>query len=124
MPVAGKLALNVQTQAWQRRLTLRSSSTARFGMLGLVLFGPFGLACKILSWNRLVPILAFAHGRLLEEKLHAALVLSKGDLGAFMGRPISGARRVLVGTAVASIPAVAAGGNEVYQDRSYHHSIW
>ena len=31
---------------------------------------------------------------------------------------------VLVGTAVASIPAVADGGNRAYPDRSHYPSIW
>jgi Tripartite tricarboxylate transporter TctA family len=53
----------------------------------LVVFGLFGVACKVLGWNRLVLILAFAYGRLLEEKLRQALVMSKGDFAAIMGGP-------------------------------------
>jgi TctA family transporter len=69
----------------------------------LVVFGLFGVACKILGWNRLVLILAFASGRLLEEKLRQALIISKGDL-AVMGRPITGA---LLALAVAILALVA-----------------
>jgi TctA family transporter len=73
----------------------------------LVVLGLFGVACKILSWNRLVLIQAFAYGRLLEEKLHAALVLSKGDLTAFVGRPIIGTFLALTAAVFAMVAAVA-----------------
>jgi TctA family transporter len=71
----------------------------------LVVFGLFGVVCKILSWNRLVLIQAFAYGPLLEEKLRQALLLSKGDLAVFMGRPISA---TLLALAVAVLALVAA----------------
>jgi TctA family transporter len=73
----------------------------------LVVFGLFGVACKILGWNRLVLIVAFAYGRLLEEKLRQALVISKGDLAAVIGRPIGGTLLALAVVVLALVVTVS-----------------
>jgi TctA family transporter len=71
----------------------------------LVLFGAFGVICKILGWNRLVPLLAFAYGPVLEEFIRRALVISKGDLAIFWGRPLS-AGLLLLAFALLAVPAM------------------
>jgi TctA family transporter len=73
----------------------------------LVLFGLLGVACKILGWNRLVLILAFIYGRLLEEKLLQALVISKGDLAGIMERPITVTLLALAAAVFALVAAVS-----------------
>ena len=54
----------------------------------LMVFGAFGVACKLLGWNRLLLVLAFPLGRLLEENIARALLLSQGDPAIF-ARPLS-----------------------------------
>jgi TctA family transporter len=75
----------------------------------LIVFGLFGVACKIFGWNRLVLILAFTYGRLLEEKLRQALLISKGDFAAIMARPITGALLALAVAVLALVAAVSVG---------------
>jgi TctA family transporter len=53
-------------------------------------FGLFGLLCKVLGWNRLVLILAFHYGPILEEQIRRSLLISRGDPATFLARPISG----------------------------------
>lgn len=55
-----------------------------------VAFGLFGLLCKIFGWNRLVLILAFYYGPILEEQIRRSLLISRGDPATFLWRPISG----------------------------------
>ena len=45
----------------------------------LLVFAVFGIACKIFDWSRLVLLLAFALGPLLEEHIRRALLVSRGE---------------------------------------------
>jgi TctA family transporter len=74
----------------------------------VVVFGLFGIVCRVLGWNRLVLILAFNCGRVLEEKLRQALLISKGDLMPIMGRPITGALLALAVAVLALVATVSA----------------
>jgi TctA family transporter len=49
----------------------------------LALIGAFGVACRIYGWNRLVLLLAFSVGTILEEDLRRAMLLSQGELEIF-----------------------------------------
>jgi TctA family transporter len=63
------------------------------------LFGAFGIACRMLGWNRLVLCLALLLGTVLEENIRRSLLLSQGDLGIFL-RPISAALLLLAAAAL------------------------
>ena len=71
----------------------------------LLVFGAFGVACKAFGWNRLVLILAFAYGALLEQTFRRSMLLSQGDPAVFFQRPISG---LLLLLAVAIVVVAAA----------------
>ena len=56
---------------------------------GVLVFGLFGIACKLLGWNRLVLIAALAAGASLEQAIRQTLLLSGGDPAILLSRPIS-----------------------------------
>jgi TctA family transporter len=56
----------------------------------LFVFGAFGMACRILGWNRLLLILALVWSPLLEENIRRAMLISRGDPAIFMRRPLGG----------------------------------
>ena len=70
-----------------------NASTWDVGLL--LLFGGFGLACKLLGWNRLVLLLAFAYSDLLEQGIRQTVLMSNGDFTFFLRGQISGALLVL-----------------------------
>jgi putative tricarboxylic transport membrane protein len=53
-------------------------------------FGVFGVACKMLSWNRLVLLLSLAAGAVLEESIRRTMLIANGDPAVFLRSPISG----------------------------------
>jgi len=70
----------------------------------LLLFGVFGIACRILGWSRLALILALAYGPLLKENIRRAMLISRGDPATFVRWPYSGAFLLLAcGVLVAAI---------------------
>jgi TctA family transporter len=74
--------------------------------IGIVLlFAAFGVACKILGWNRPVLLVGFACSALLEQYLRQAMMISRGHFGVFFERPISA---ILVGAAGAILVAALA----------------
>ena len=67
----------------------------------VLLFGAFGLACKLFGWNRVVLLLAFVYSGLLEESIRQSMLLSQGDPAIFLASPISGSLSLLaIGTLV------------------------
>ncbi len=84
--------------------------TAFFGFVGYVLI-KFGLEPAPM-------LLGFVLGRLLEEKLRQALVLSRGSLMTFVERPVSAGLLVLalVILVVALLPAVRRGREDAFQE--------
>lgn len=64
-------------------------NNSAFDMGVVLLFAAIGIACKILSWNRFVLILAFGSGRTLEQTIRQALMLSRDDPVTFVRWPIS-----------------------------------
>lgn len=61
----------------------------------LFLFAAFGIACKLLGWNRLVLMLAMAYGLELETTFSRSILLSNGDPAIFMRWPLSATFLVL-----------------------------
>ena len=55
----------------------------------LLLFGAFGVACKIFGWNRLVLLLAFSYGELLEEKIRQTMLLLGGNPTGILEQTVS-----------------------------------
>jgi TctA family transporter len=92
-------------------LAIAASLAMGFGLnnsafdVGLVLlFAAIGVACKILSWNRLVLLLAFGSGPTLEQAIRQALMLSQDDPATFVRWPI-GATLMALATLVLLSPA-------------------
>jgi TctA family transporter len=55
----------------------------------VLLFGAFGVAAKLLGWNRIVLCYAVLQTALLEENIGRALQLAQGDPTIFLHSPIS-----------------------------------
>lgn len=73
----------------------------------LIAFGCFGVAAKILGWNRPALILAAHYGPLLEENLRRASMISRGDPAVFLSRPISAIFALLVLGILATLAALS-----------------
>jgi TctA family transporter len=54
----------------------------------IAVLGAFGVACKLLGWNRFVLVLAFAYGTQLEQSIRQALLVAQGDAMIFLRGPI------------------------------------
>ncbi len=81
-------------------------------------FGLVGYAAGKVGFESAPLLLGYVLGRLLEENLRRALAISRGDLTAFLYRPISAALlavAVLVLT-IALLPAVRRGREEVFTE--------
>lgn len=66
----------------------------QFGMedvVELMLFGLFGIAARVLDWNRLALLFAFSSGALLEQGVQHSLLLSRGDPTIFIRIPVAAA---------------------------------
>ena len=64
--------------------------SARFWDVGVVLvLGLFGVACKLLVWNRLVLVLGASLGPVLETSLRNTMELSGGDPAILLRWPVS-----------------------------------
>jgi hypothetical protein len=74
----------------------------------LVVFGVFGVACRIFGWNRLVLMLAFAYGALLEENIRRGLLVSRGDPAIFLRWPFSAILLLLAGGTLALVALLSA----------------
>lgn len=70
----------------------------------LFAFGVFGVAAKLLGWNRPVLVVAFGFSTLLEQNIRQTLLLTQGDLTLVLGRPISGT--LLLAAAVLAVLAI------------------
>ena len=54
-----------------------------------VLFGLFGIACRIFDWNRLILVFALAIARILENNIWYSLTGASGDPQFFLRRPVA-----------------------------------
>jgi putative tricarboxylic transport membrane protein len=84
--------------------------TAGFGLFGYALY-KFGLEPAPL-------LLGFVLGRLMEEKLRQALVISRGSFMTFVERPLSATLLVITVLllAIAVLPAISRSRDEVFQE--------
>ena len=73
----------------------------------LLVLGAFGGACKVFGWNRLVLILGFAYGPLLEENVRRTLLISRGDPAIFLWSPYS-ATLLLLSCGILAVAALAS----------------
>jgi putative tricarboxylic transport membrane protein len=84
--------------------------TALFGLLGYA-FYKFGFEAAPL-------VLGFVLGRLMEEKLRQAMIISRGDITGFVTSPVS-AGLLFVGVVIvllAVMPSIRKGRDEVFQE--------
>ncbi|WP_406856485.1 tripartite tricarboxylate transporter permease [Alsobacter sp. KACC 23698] len=84
--------------------------TAFFGLMGYVLI-KFGFEPAPL-------LLGFVLGKLMEEKLRQALILSRGSFSTFVERPVSAGLLVVAAVmlAVALLPSIQKGRDEVFTE--------
>ena len=77
--------------------------------VGLLLpFAAFGIAGKLLAWNRFVLLLAFVYSDLLEQSIRLSMLTSNGDPGIFLARPISVTLLLLAGGTLALAALLSA----------------
>ena len=85
-------------------------------VLAIAIFGLIGYTLIKFGFEPAPLILGFVLGRLMEENLRRALIISRGDMMTFIERPVSG---VLLAIAVimlivALLPTVRKGRDEVF----------
>jgi putative tricarboxylic transport membrane protein len=80
-------------------------------------FGLFGYALVKLGFEPAPMLLGFVLGKLMEEKLRQALVISRGSFKTFVERPLSAGLLVLtlVLLVIAILPAIRKGREQVFQ---------
>jgi len=81
-------------------------------------FGLFGYAVVKFGFEPAPLLLGFVLGRLMEEKLRQALVISRGSFMTFIDRPLSAGLLVLsvITIVLAVLPAIRKGREEVFQE--------
>ncbi len=81
-------------------------------------FGLFGYALVKLGFEPAPMLLGFVLGKLMEEKLRQALVISRGSFKTFVERPLSAGLLVLtlVLLVIAILPAIRKGREQVFQE--------
>jgi putative tricarboxylic transport membrane protein len=81
-------------------------------------FGLFGYALSKFGFEPAPLLLAFVLGRLMEEKLRQALVISRGSFMTFLERPLSAGLLVLalIMIVIAILPAIRKSREEVFQE--------
>jgi putative tricarboxylic transport membrane protein len=84
--------------------------TAFFGLMGYVLIK--------LGFEPAPLLLGFVLGKLMEEKLRQALILSRGSFSTFVERPVSAGLLVVAAVmlAVALLPSIQKGRDEVFTE--------
>src|SRR5262245_32798577 len=83
-------------------------------------FGLFGYALLKYGFEPAPLMLGFVLGRLMEEKLRQALVISRGSFMTFIERPLSGSLLLLslVLVIIAVLPAIRQSREQVFQEAS------
>jgi putative tricarboxylic transport membrane protein len=81
-------------------------------------FGLFGYAVVKFGFEPAPLLLGFVLGRLMEEKLRQALVISRGSFMTFIDRPLSAGLLLLavITILLAVLPAIRKGREEVFQE--------
>jgi putative tricarboxylic transport membrane protein len=82
----------------------------------IAFFGLIGYGLLKLGFEPAPMLLGFVLGRLMEENLRRALILSRGELSTFVERPISAALLVIavVLLALAVLPSIRKGREEIF----------
>jgi putative tricarboxylic transport membrane protein len=82
----------------------------------IALFGLVGYAFIKFGFEPAPMLLGFVLGRLMEENLRRALIISRGDLMTFLDRPISAALLAVAALllALALLPSIRKGRDEVF----------
>jgi TctA family transporter len=83
-------------------------NNSQLDVYALLVFAAFGIACKILDWNRLVLLLAFVLQPQLEEHIRRALLISRGSLDIFVRSPIGTVMLALAGVTLLAAALLAA----------------
>jgi putative tricarboxylic transport membrane protein len=80
-------------------------------------FGLFGYALYKFGFEPAPLLLGFVLGKLMEEKLRQALVLSRGDFTTFIENPVSAGLLfvAVIVVVVAVLPTIRKGREEVFQ---------
>jgi len=71
-------------------LGVYSVNNSTFDVVVVAIIGAIGYAMTLLRFEAAPLLLGFVLGPLMEENLRRALLLSRGDMGTFIERPISG----------------------------------
>jgi putative tricarboxylic transport membrane protein len=81
-------------------------------------FGLFGYALIKFGFEPAPLLLGFVLGRLMEEKLRQALVISRGSFMTFVERPLSGGLLLLalILVVIAILPSIRKGREEAFQE--------
>jgi putative tricarboxylic transport membrane protein len=95
-----------------------SINNAGLDVLLVALFGLFGYFLFKFGFEPAPLLLGFVLGRLMEEKLRQALVISRGSFATFIERPLSASLLLLalVLIVIAVLPSIRAGREGVFQD--------
>jgi putative tricarboxylic transport membrane protein len=89
-----------------------------FDLFSLAGFGILGYALVRLGFEPAPLLLGFVLGKLMEEKLRQALILSRGSFSTFVERPVSAGLLVVAAVmlAVALLPSIQKGRDEVFTE--------
>lgn len=81
-------------------------------------FGLVGYALLKLGYEPAPLLLGFVLGKLMEEKLRQALILSRGSFATFVERPVSGGLLLVAAImlAIALLPSIRKGRDEVFTE--------
>jgi hypothetical protein len=69
----------------------------------LLVLGLFGVGCKLIGANRLVLVMAFGFGPIIEENIRRALLISRGDPVVFLRWPYSASFVILTCVILAGV---------------------
>jgi putative tricarboxylic transport membrane protein len=95
-----------------------SINNSPFDVVLTAVFGLVGYALHKLGYEPAPLLLGFVLGKLLEEKLRQALVISRGDFMTFVERPVSAGLLVVAAVVLvlAVLPAVRRGREKAFQE--------
>ncbi len=95
-----------------------SINNSPFDVFLTAVFGLFGYALHKFGYEPAPLLLGFVLGKLLEEKLRQALVISRGSFTTFVERPVSAGLLVVAAfiLIVAVLPAIRRGREQAFQE--------
>jgi putative tricarboxylic transport membrane protein len=95
-----------------------SINNSPFDVVLTAVFGLVGYALHKFGYEPAPLLLGFVLGKLLEEKLRQALVISRGDFMTFVERPVSAGLLIVAAVVlvVAVLPAIRRGREKAFQE--------